>query len=77
VLTAEQPSGLIISPSGKKTRTLLVETWKKLLRLQRECKAEGMKTVASCADCGERITMTVPSKTTPQLECRCTTWIGR
>lgn len=79
VLLTDAPSRgqLIVSPAGKRTRTLLVETWKKILRLQREVGAEGFKAAFTCPACGDPIRMTVPSKTDPRLECGCTTWVGR
>lgn len=67
----------IATPDGKRPRTLTVETWKKLLRLMRECAAEGMKATFTCAECHERVLLTVPHPTSPQLSCRCSTWIGR
>ena len=68
---------VVVGPDGKRPRTLTIETWKKILRLQREVKAEGFKASFSCPDCQQPITMTAPHPTSPRLSCGCTTWIGR
>jgi hypothetical protein len=68
---------VIVSPNGKRTRILLVDVWKKILRLMKEAKAEGFVAHFTCPDCREPIRMTSPHPTSPRLECPCTQWIGR
>ncbi len=75
-----QPAGvpsIIVSKDGKRTRTLLVDTWKKILRLQREVGAEGFRASFTCTMCREPIRMVAPHPTSPELSCACTTWYGR
>lgn len=77
ITSGQARPSLIVTKDGKRPRTLLVDTWKKILRLQRECKAEGFRAVFVCPDCNAPITMSVPHPRNPQLTCRCTTWMGR
>lgn len=67
----------LVTPNGKRMKILLTETWKKVLRLQREVKAEGFRARFHCPDCQQIITLTVPHPKSPRFECGCTIWMGR
>ena len=47
-----------------------------IMRLMGQVKAEGFSARFVCDTCREPIHMTVPSKTSPRLECSCTMWMG-
>ena len=77
MLVTSSDAELIRDPDGKRLKVILVPTFKKLVKLMRECKAEGFRAQFVCDDCRTPITLTDPNPASPRFACTCTQWIGR